>query len=113
MEYQGSLDELKRTNIIKFIEYNLHDVILIVQLDAKLQFIELAMSICHVCHVEYEAFATSSKFLEGAMLTYLRRKHLVAPNKVFEVDDDGPSFGEDDEDEKFEVPMSKTHPWPL
>ena len=102
VEYQGSLDELKRTNIIKFIEYNLHDVILIVQLDAKLQFIELAMSICHVCHVEYEVFATSSKFLEGAMLTYLRRKHLVAPNKVFEVDDDGPSFGEDDEDEKFE-----------
>ena len=32
-------------------------------------------------HVPYEDFVYSSKYLEGAMLTYLRRRNLVAPNK--------------------------------
>jgi DNA polymerase elongation subunit (family B) len=82
VEYKGSLDNLKKTDINKFIEYNLHDVVIIVKLDEILHFIDLAMSICHICHVGYEEFSTSSRILEGALLTYLRRKRLVAPNKV-------------------------------
>ena len=93
VEYTGSLDDLKRTDIKKFIEYNLHDIILVKKMNDVLQFIELAMGICHVCHVGYEEFGMSSKFLEGALLTYLRRKKLVAPNKkvqleVVDKDDD-------------------------
>lgn len=99
VHYSGSLDDLKRTDIKKFIEYNIHDVRLVVQLDHKLQYIALAMDICHVCHVEYEEYRTSSKFLEGAILTYLRRNHLVAPNKPPLVDDaDDSTFGVDDDD---------------
>lgn len=98
VDYEGSLDDLKKTDINKFIEYNLHDVVLIKQLDDKLQFIALAMSICHVCHVGYEEFHVSSKFLEGAMLTYLRRKKLVAPNKNLNKDDEGTVAGDVDED---------------
>jgi DNA polymerase elongation subunit (family B) len=86
VEYTGSLDDLKRTDIKKFIEYNLHDIILVKRMNDQLQFIELAMSICHVCHVGYEEFGMSSKFLEGALLTYLRRKKLVAPNKKVELE---------------------------
>jgi len=98
VDYEGSLDDLKKTDINKFIEYNLHDVVLIKQMDDKLQFIALAMSICHVCHVGYEEFHVSSKFLEGAMLTYLRRKKLVAPNKNLNRDDEGAAAGDVDED---------------
>lgn len=86
VEYTGSLDDLKRTDIKKFIEYNLHDIILVKKMNDILQFIELAMSICHVCHVGYEEFGVSSKFLEGALLTYLRRKKLVAPNKKLDLE---------------------------
>jgi len=86
VEYTGSLDDLKRTDIKKFIEYNLHDIILVKKMNDILQFIELAMGICHVCHVGYEEFSVSSKFLEGALLTYLRRKKLVAPNKKVELE---------------------------
>jgi len=103
VEYEGSLDDLKKTDINKFIEYNLHDVVLIKQLDDKLQFIALAMSICHVCHVGYEEFHVSSKFLEGAMLTYLRRKKLVAPNKNLNRDDDGGASAAGDVDEDSDV----------
>ena len=81
IEYQGNLDQLFRDDIEKFIEYNLVDVEIVVELDKKLQFIDLCRGICHAGHVPYEDFVYSSKYLEGALLTYLRRKGLVAPNK--------------------------------
>ena len=81
IEYQGNLDQLFRDDIEKFIEYNLVDVELVVEFDRKLQFIDLCRGICHAGHVPYEDFVYSSKYLEGAMLTYLRRRNLVAPNK--------------------------------
>lgn len=101
VEYDGSLDDLKKNDINKFIEYNLHDIVLVRKINDKLQFIELAQSICHVCHTGYEEFSVSSKILEGALLTYLRRKKLVAPNKNLNKDDDGLNDDDDDSEEGF------------
>lgn len=81
IEYDGNLDQLFRDDLEKFIEYNLVDVELVVEMDRKLQFIELARAICHAGHVSYEDFLFSSKWLEGAILTFLRRNGKVAPNK--------------------------------
>ena len=81
IEYEGNLDQLFRDDLEKFIEYNLVDVELVVDMDTKLQFIELAQAICHAGHVFYEDFLFSSKWLEGAILTFLRRSGRVAPNK--------------------------------
>jgi DNA polymerase elongation subunit (family B) len=100
VSYEGSLDDLKKNDPKKFIEYNVRDIQIIVQLNDFLKFIDLAMSICHVCHVGYEEFHVSSKFLEGAMLTYLRNNKLVAPNKIFLESEEGEE-GEEEE-EKFE-----------
>ena len=83
IEYEGNLDQLFRDDIEKFCEYNLVDVELVVDMDKKLQFIDLARAICHAGHVFYEDFLFSSKWLEGAMLTFLRRSGRVAPNKPF------------------------------
>jgi DNA polymerase elongation subunit (family B) len=81
IEYQGNLDQLFKEDIEKFIEYNLVDVELVVEFDKKLQFIDLCRGITHAGHVPYEDFVYSSKYLEGALLSFLRRKNLVAPNK--------------------------------
>lgn len=81
IEYEGNLDQLFRDDIEKFCEYNLVDVELVVDMDKKLQFIDLARAICHAGHVFYEDFLFSSKWLEGAILTFLRRSGRVAPNK--------------------------------
>jgi DNA polymerase elongation subunit (family B) len=54
---------------------------LVVEFDQKLQFIDTARGICHAGHVPYEDFVYSSKYLEGALLCYLKRKNIVAPNK--------------------------------
>jgi len=84
ISYKGSLNDLYKEDINKYIEYNLNDVKIVVALDKKLQFIDLARGICHTGHVGYENFGMSSRFLEGAILIYLRRKKRVAPNKSLE-----------------------------
>lgn len=82
VKYEGSLDQLFRDDIDKFIEYNITDVELVVELDRKLQFIDLARGICHAGRVPYEEFTYSSKYLEGAILTFLKNKNMVACNKM-------------------------------
>lgn len=79
--YHGSLDDLYKSDLNKYIEYNLNDVKIIVDLEKKLQFIEQARAICHKGHVPYDCFTMSSRFIEGAILMYLRRKGQVAKNK--------------------------------
>jgi DNA polymerase elongation subunit (family B) len=81
IEYEGSLDELFKNDIHKFIEYNLQDVRIIVELDKKLKLIELVRGICHIGHVQYEDYCYSSKFLEGTIVTYLHRKGIIVTNK--------------------------------
>jgi DNA polymerase elongation subunit (family B) len=81
VEYEGSLDDLFETDLEKFIEYNIVDVDLVVAMDNKLKFIELCRAICHAGYVPYEDYIYSSKWLEGACLSYLKVKGLVATNK--------------------------------
>jgi DNA polymerase elongation subunit (family B) len=81
IEYNGSLDNLFREDIDKFIDYNVRDVEIIVELEKKLKFIELTITICHLCHTDYEQIYLSTMLNEGAILTYLKRKGIVSPNK--------------------------------
>jgi DNA polymerase elongation subunit (family B) len=81
IEYEGSLDDLFENDLEKFIEYNIVDVELVIAMDNKLKFIELCRAICHAGYVPYEDYIYSSKWLEGACLSYLKTKGLVATNK--------------------------------
>jgi len=79
--YEGSLDKLFKENLETFIEYNLQDVKIIVELDKKLKLIELVRGICHIGHVPYEDYNMSSRFLEGTIVTYLHRKGIIVTDK--------------------------------
>jgi DNA polymerase elongation subunit (family B) len=81
VEYEGSLDKLFKEDVNKFIEYNLRDVEILIKLDEKLQFVALTVNLCHLCHVPYENIYYSTSLNEGAILTYLKRKDIVSPNK--------------------------------
>lgn len=81
VEYEGSLDQLRKENINKFIDYSLQDTMLVNKLDKKMNFIELVVGICHKGHVPYEQVYFSSRWIEGAILVYLKKFNLVAPNK--------------------------------
>ena len=81
LTYKGNLDDLYKNDIERFIEYNLVDVKIVVELDKKYDFIHLAMAVCHKGHVPYEWFQMSSRWIDGAILDYLHLKNIVAPNK--------------------------------
>ena len=78
IEYEGNLDQLFRDDIEKFIEYNLVDVELVVDLDKNFSSL-IWKGDMSTGHVFYEDFLFSSKWLEGAILTFLRRSGRVAP----------------------------------
>ena len=81
VEYQGSLNKLIKEDINKFIEYSLQDTVLVYKLDKKMNFIELVLGVCHKGHVPLEDVYYSSRWIEGAMLVYMKKLGFIAPNK--------------------------------
>lgn len=81
VEYEGDLDSLYQNDLAKFIEYNLEDVMLVRDLDEKLSLIDLARSICHKGNVGYDEIHFTTRYLEGAALTFCKRHNLIVPNK--------------------------------
>jgi len=81
IEYEGTLQDLYETDIDKYIEYNLNDVKIVKALDDKLKFIDLARGLGHLGHIPYEENFFSSRYCEGAMLVYMKKIGVVAPNK--------------------------------
>jgi DNA polymerase elongation subunit (family B) len=100
IQYEGSLNDLFKKDLKKYIEYNKFDVELLRMLDEKFKFIQLAIGICHIGHVPYEWFGMSSRFIEGAIIVYMRKHgNLVAPNKPHEYADVEDIIDKDDDDE--------------
>jgi len=81
IEFEGTLDHLYQTDIDKFIQYNVNDVQLVVELDDKLKFLALARGICHKGHVPYEDVYMTTRYLDGACVTYMKRLGIIAPNR--------------------------------
>ena len=108
VEHEGTLNDLYENDLDKFVEYNLQDVKLVKKLDDKLDFIEIARGLAHLGHCPYEDVFMSSRYLEGAILVYLRKNNIVAPNRR--------KKGENSKLEKFEGayvqdPQKGKHDW--
>ena len=81
VSYEGTLNELYENDRKRFVAYNLNDVHIVVELDKKLDYIEISRGICHIGHVSYEDIYASSRYLEGAILVYCKKIDVVVPNK--------------------------------
>ena len=108
VSYEGTLNDLYDNDLQTFIDYNIRDVKILVELDKKLNFIEIARGIAHLGHIPYEDINMSSRWLEGAILVYLKKLGVVAPNK--------PRRPKKLGDEKFagayvQEPQSGKHDW--
>ncbi len=96
--YSGSLDDLYKNDPELFIEYNITDAVIVKELDDKLGYIDIARSICHKGHVPYNCIWHSSRYLDGAILTVLKKLGIVAPNRPAHED----IVEDDDDDEENE-----------
>ena len=72
IEYQGTLNDLYEKDLDKFIEYNIRDVRILIELDKKLDFINIVV-VFHLGHVPYEDVFMSSRYLEGWNISLLKK----------------------------------------
>lgn len=102
--YEGTLDDLYKKDFEKFIEYNRQDVLLLVKIDKKKKFIELANTIAHTNTVLLKTTMGSVALIEQAITNYAHKQGMVIPDRKprdfgqEDIDDD--DVDDDDEEEE-------------
>jgi len=80
-EYE-TLHQLYKLNHQKFIEYNIKDVALVEQLNAKGRLIEMALTLAYDNKVNYEDVFTQVRMWDVICYNHLRAKNIVVPPGV-------------------------------
>ena len=75
----GNLLELYKNNFQKFIEYNIHDCVLVDRLDDKLKFLEQVMAIAYDAKVNYNDTMTTVRPWDVIIHNYLLEQGIVIP----------------------------------
>ncbi len=87
VEYEGSLDDLFENDSEKFIEYNIVDVELIVELEAKLKLIELSLTLSYDTKSNYGDVFTQTRMWDAIIYNYLLERNIVVPPNETSVKD--------------------------
>jgi DNA polymerase elongation subunit (family B) len=84
----GNLLELYKNNYQKFIEYNIHDCVLVDRLDEKLKFIEQVMAFAYDAKVNYIDTMTTVRPWDVIIHNYLLERGIVIPKFKKQSDDE-------------------------
>lgn len=79
--YEGTLEDLYQKDFPKFIAYNRQDVMIMVKIDRKLKFIELANQIAHANCVLLQTTMGSVALVEQAIINDVHAMGLVVPER--------------------------------
>lgn len=77
----GSLHKLYKQNFQKFVEYNIRDVTIIEELDAKLKMIHLAISIAYMCRCCFDDVSSQIRIWDSYIYSNFKHKNLAIPPK--------------------------------
>ena len=66
----------------KFVDYNIHDTVLVDKLEDKMKLVELAMVMAYNAKVNYEDVFSQVRMWDTIIYNHLRAKKVVIPNKV-------------------------------
>lgn len=99
--YEGTLDQLYKQDFEKFVAYNRQDVALLVKIDEKRKFIELANQIAHANYVLLKTTVGSVALVEQAIINEMHNLGFIVPDRRVDLRDDP----EDDEDEEGRTPV--------
>ncbi len=77
-EYDN-LHSLYRLNYQKFIEYNIKDVELIVELEEKLKLLELGVTLAYDTKSNFEDIFAQTRMWDALTYSYLREKNIIVP----------------------------------
>ncbi|MFW6014804.1 MAG: 3'-5' exonuclease [bacterium] len=80
LEYENDLKWLYYNDWNTYVEYNIEDTFLIKELEDKLKYIKLAQSLSLLCKCPLKSYSSTTKLIEGLMLTRFRRNNKCAPH---------------------------------
>ena len=87
-EEYDNLNQLYRLNFQKFIEYNIIDLDLVIELDDKLKLFELALTIAYDTKSNFTDVFTQTRMWDSLTYCYLlKRKIIVPPMKISQKDE--------------------------
>ncbi len=86
--YEGTLDQLYNNDFKKFIEYNRQDVALLVKIDNKLKFLDLANELAHANTVLLPTTMGAVAVTEQAIINEAHQRGLVVPNRAKRLTDE-------------------------
>ena len=79
---QGTLHLLYKNDYQKFIKYNIKDVELVEQLEAKMKLLEMVISLAYLCKVNYGNTFGQVRMWDTLIYNHLLRKNIVIPPKT-------------------------------
>jgi DNA polymerase elongation subunit (family B) len=79
-EYEN-LDDLRRNNYQKYIEYNLRDVEIVLKLEAKHRLLEVALTLAYNAKVNYEDVFSQTRMWDALIYNHLKSKGIILPPK--------------------------------
>lgn len=78
MKYEGTLDDLRKNEFEKYIEYNRMDCQIVKEMEDKFKFIELSDELRRISKVPFEFVLQNSKIVDSLLISLLNKKGFVA-----------------------------------
>lgn len=96
--YEGTLDSLYNNDFKKFIEYNKQDVMLLVKIDTKLKFIELANNLAHTNCVLFQTTMGAVALIDQAIVNAAHDLDQMVPTRIRETQEEKEARWAEEED---------------
>ena len=80
----STLHELYKTNFQKFVDYNVHDVILVERLEEKMKLMEMIISLAYMAKCNFNDVFSPVKMWDCIIYNHLREQKIVIPPKKHE-----------------------------
>lgn len=81
LEYDGTIREFYLNDWNRFVDYNIQDVRLIVNLDRKLGYISQAISLSYKCHCQFKDNVGTVQKVETAIYNFLMKENIVMDDR--------------------------------
>ena len=88
LEYTGSLHNLYLNDYQKFMEYNIKDVTLVINLDKKLKLLDLAITLAYENKVNFADVFSPVRMWDAITATHLLNKGIIVPPKKEKLKDE-------------------------
>ena len=80
----SSLHELYQTNFQKFVDYNVHDVVLLERLEEKMKLLEMIISLAYMAKCNFNDVFSPVKMWDCIIYNHLKDQQIVVPPKKHE-----------------------------